>query len=259
MLQNSSHNQVPAQNVPRKKRIGYAFLLPIWVLVSFFAVQILLLVALQLLASTGFSADNINPAVFSTALGAVVYVLVLVVTIGAPWLIYKRRTTLEEVGLQRLPSWKDLGIAPIGFIAYLIVTAVFMIVAQNTLTFVDFDQQQDVGFEALNLQYEYILAFITLVIIAPLAEEILFRGYLFGKLRKVTSLWVSILITSVLFGIVHLAWNVGIDVFALSIVMCLVLVWSGSLWPSIIIHMTKNFIAFYFLFINPTLLTTMGG
>jgi membrane protease YdiL (CAAX protease family) len=128
---------------------------------------------------------------------------------------------------------------------------VFIAIAQRTLLFVDFDQQQVTGFEGLSARYEYILAFITLVIIAPIAEEVLFRGYLFGKLRKVTKTWIAILITSVLFGIVHFAWNVGIDVFALSIIMCLVTVWSKSLWPAIIIHMSKNFLAYYFLFINP--------
>ena len=98
-----------------------------------------------------------------------------------------------------------------------------------------------------------------LVIIAPVAEELLFRGYLLGKLRKHAPLWVAILVTSVIFGAIHLAWNVGIDVFALSIVLCVVRVVSGSLWPSIMLHMLKNGLAFYLLFINPTVLSTLGG
>jgi membrane protease YdiL (CAAX protease family) len=71
--------------------------------------------------------------------------------------------------------------------------------------------------------------------------------------------WLAILITSTLFGLIHGAWNVGIDTFALSIVLCVVRLKTGSLWASILIHMTKNAIAFYLLFINPLLLHTLGG
>lgn len=153
----------------------------------------------------------------------------------------------------------DILITPLGFIAYMILSALLLAFAQQFMTFIDFDQPQDVGFDQIGQQYEYILAFLTLVVVAPVAEEILFRGYLLGKLRKYTPLWIAILITSLLFGLVHFAWNVGIDTFALSIVLCLLTVWSKSLWPAILLHMLKNFVAFYFLFINPNLLTTLGG
>jgi membrane protease YdiL (CAAX protease family) len=87
----------------------------------------------------------------------------------------------------------------------------------------------------------------------------LFRGYLLGKLRKYVPLWAAILVTSLLFGFVHGAWNVGIDVFALSIVLCLLRVWTKTLWAPILLHMLKNAVAFYLLFINPLLLGTLGG
>lgn len=258
MSQNSSLKE-KYLGLSLKKRIGLAVLLPVWVFVSFMAVQLLAGAAIAGLVAAGVSFDGINSSIVGTTLSAIVYVLVIALVIGGPWLVLKRPTTLQEVGLYRLPRWKDLGIAPIGFVGYLLLTTLIMAAAQAVLVFVDFDQQQVTGFEGLSQNYEYALAFLTLVIIAPIAEEVLFRGYLFGKLRKVAPVWVAILITSVLFGIVHLAWNVGIDVFALSVVMCLVTIWSKSLWPAIIIHMAKNFIAFYFLFINPTLLTTIGG
>ena len=103
------------------------------------------------------------------------------------------------------------------------------------------------------------MAFLTLVVIAPVAEETIFRGYLLGKLRKFVPVWLAILATSVLFGAVHGAWNLAIDTFALSVVMSLLRQNTGSLWASILLHMTKNGIAFYILFINPAILHTLGG
>jgi membrane protease YdiL (CAAX protease family) len=242
-----------------KRRLLLWIGLPIWVFAGFMLAQALVLVLIELLQTVGVPLDRINASLFQVIAGGVIYALSLLIVIGAPWLIKKSRTSREEVGLQRLPNWMDIVWVPAGVISYLILTAIVTAFAMSFLTFVNYDQPQDTGFQNLSSQAEYIMAFLMLVIIAPVAEEVLFRGYLFGKLQKYAPLWISILITSVLFAIVHFAWNVGLDVFALSIVLCLLRVVSGSLWPSIMLHMLKNGTAFYFLFINPTVLSTLGG
>ena len=232
---------------------------PVWVLAGFILAQVIAGLSIQGLQAIGVPFGNVNPAILSTSVAAIIYLLSIGIVIGLPWWIKKFRTTKEEIGLHRFPTWTDLLLAPAGFFVYLIISAILTALAMQFLTFIDFEQAQDVGFDQLGQRFEYILAFLALVVIAPVAEEILFRGYLLGKLRKHLPLWISILVTSILFGAVHLAWNVGIDVFALSIILCLLRVVSKSLWPSILLHMLKNGIAFYFLFINPLLLTTLGG
>ncbi|MFZ2126256.1 MAG: type II CAAX endopeptidase family protein [Candidatus Microsaccharimonas sp.] len=241
-----------------EKKMWLALVLPIWVCVSFILAQAIVTVVISLLTAVGVDLHAVNQAVLTTVAGGVIYIITLVLTIGLPWLIKQNKTTREELGLTRLPEWLDLLLAPAGFFVYVILSAVLALLA-GMLPFVNPEQAQDTGFSQISQQYEFVLAFIMLIIIAPVAEEILFRGYLFGKLRHHVPVWVAILITSILFGVVHGAWNVGIDVFALSIVLCLLRVLTKSLWPSIILHMLKNAVAFYFLFINPTLLGTLGG
>jgi len=241
------------------RRVLLALALPLWVLVSFVAVQLVLAALVQAAIALGVPLTTISPAIFSATVGALVYTLTIVVVIGVPWLVRRRSTSGAELGLSRLPIWLDILITPVGFVIYLLLSGSLLLFAQQFLTFIDFSQAQDVGFDQLTQQYQYILAFITLVVVAPIAEEILFRGYLLSKLRSHVATWIAVLITSLLFAVVHFAWNVGIDVFALSIVLCLVTIWTKSLWPAILIHMLKNGIAFYFLFINPTLLNTLGG
>jgi hypothetical protein len=233
--------------------------LPVWAFLGFMLAQALILVLIEVLQGAGVPFDQVSDSLFQTVVGAVIYALTLLIVIGVPWLVKKVRTSKEELGMQRLPNLMDFVWVPSGAIVYLILTAIITTLAMSFLTFVDYDQVQDTGFTAMGAQSEYVLAFIMLVVIAPIAEELLFRGYLFGKLRKYAPLWISILITSVLFALVHFAWNVGLDVFALSVVLCLLRVVSGSLWPSIMLHMLKNGVAFYFLFINPTVLSTLGG
>ena len=235
-----------------------AIVLPAWVLASFVIAQIILYLISLGLHAIGVSFQSANENVLNAVLGAVVYVLTIAMVIGLPWLIKKYKTSREDIGLSKLPSWLDIFLAPAGFIIYLIISAILIAIASQ-LSFVNLDQVQDTGFSQLGQGYEYLVAFMMLVVIAPVAEEILFRGFLFGKLRKHVPNWVAILITSLLFAIVHGAVNVGIDVFALSVVLCLLRLVSGTIWPSILLHMLKNAIAFYLLFINPTLLTTLGG
>ena len=249
----------PKQKLPIGKRILYAIGLPLWVFLGFMLAQALVLAIVAGLQWLGVSFETANASIVNTTVAAIVYALAILLVLGVPWLIKRRATTKEEVGLQRLPRWMDIVWAPAGMVVYLILTTLVMAFAMQVLTFVDYEQAQETGFAQLGSQFEYILAFISLVIVAPIAEEVLFRGYLFGKLRKYMPLWVTILIVSLLFAAVHFQWNVAIDVFVLSIVLCLLRVVSNSLWPSILLHMMKNGVAYYFLFINPTLLSTLGG
>ena len=242
-----------------KRRILLCIGLPVWAFLGFMLAQALIIVLIEVLTKLGVPLNQINNSLFQVIAGGVIYALTLLIVIGVPYLVKKARTTKEELGMQRLPILTDFLWVPAGALVYLVLTAVVTAVAMSFLTFVNYDQAQDTGFTNIGQQHEYILAFIMLVVIAPLAEELLFRGYLFGKLRKYAPLWISILITSLLFAIVHFAWNVGLDVFALSIVLCLLRVITGSLWPSIMLHMLKNGVAFYFLFINPTVISTLGG
>jgi len=229
-----------------------AIVLPVWVGVGFILAQVIIGVVLGLMDSANISLAGINDSTFQTVMSGIIYLLSIGIVIGVPWLIKQYKTTRDELGLRQWPAWLDILIAPGAFIVYVLLSYVLTMLAMN-LPFYNAEQAQDTGFTQLSQGYEYMLAFVTLVVIAPIAEEILFRGYLLGKLRKHVSLWASILITSLLFAIVHFQFNVGVDVFALSIVLCLLRVWTGRLAPAVLLHMIKNGIAFYFLFINPFL------
>lgn len=242
-----------------KSRWWVLLVIPAWVFVGFFVAQLIMMGLVWLLVALNVPLESYNQVVLNTSLSAFLYLIASVIVIGLPWLIKKRSTSQADIGLTRLPSWTDILITPAGLVVYLILSSLLILLATRVLSWVDINQVQDIGFKQLNQRYEYILAFSSLVVIAPIAEEILFRGYLYGKLRKFVPIWVAIITTSLLFGFVHGAWNLAIDTFALSVVLCLLRESTGNIWASILLHMTKNGIAFYILFINPTLFTTLGG
>jgi hypothetical protein len=238
-----------------KKNCWRLIIWPLWVLAGFFVAQLLTVGSLQLLNISAL--ESLDKTVFSTAVSVIIYVLTLVIVIGIPWWLKHIKTTRQDLGILRLPSWSDIGLAPVGFIVYIIIAALLLWLATTFLLGINLDQVQETGFGAISRRHEYLLAFSTLVVLAPLAEEILFRGYLCSKLRKFAPAWVTILVTSLVFGVIHGQWNVGLDTFALSLVLCTLREITGSIWSGVLLHMLKNGIAFYFLFINPMLLNTL--
>ena len=237
-----------------RKFVVYGLGLPAWVFLGFMLAQAIIIALLNVFEALGGSFGGVNDAALNTALSAVIYLLAVALVIGVPWLVKGRKTTMEDLGLQRLVDWLDMLWAPAGYIVYAVGSTLLLWFISTVLPMIDLMQEQETGFTGITQGFEYTLAFLSLVVIAPVAEEVLFRGYLFGKLRKRFSLWLSIILTSLLFAIVHFAWNVGFDVFVLSIVLCLLRVMTGSLWAPILLHMIKNGIAFYFIFVNTTLL-----
>lgn len=232
-------------------------ILPVWVFSGFLAAQLFIVGLFHLLVVLGLPLASIDQDVLTAVVAALLYLVTLGLVIGLPWLVKKYQVSLRDIGLDRLPTWTDILMAPVGLIVYLVASGLLIMLATALFPSFNVAQAQNTGFGQLHQSYEYILAFSTLVIIGPFAEEILFRGYLFGKLKRFVPIWAAILATSLLFGFVHGAWNLAIDTFALSVVMCLLRQNTGSLWTSILLHMTKNGIAFYVLFINPTLLSTL--
>lgn len=230
-----------------------------WVFLGFMLAQALIVGVFLLLGTLNVSFEGVNENTFNTAITAVVYLLSVAIVMGLPWLIKKRPTTLRDLGLDRWPSWLDIVWTPAGYVVYMIASMILVAISLVALPFVDMNQVQDTGFSNLFHSYEYVVAFISLVILAPIAEEVLFRGYLLQKLGKRAPTWLAIILTSLLFGAVHMAWNVGIDTFALSIVLCLLRLVTGSLWAPILLHALKNGIAFYLLFLNPSVLNMLGG
>ncbi|HRN90767.1 MAG TPA: CPBP family intramembrane metalloprotease [Candidatus Saccharibacteria bacterium] len=257
MLQNSS-NEAPVEDERPKLNWGI-LILPAWVFGGFIISQLIVIALIKVLELTGVSLELINQTTLNTLFSILIYVITLVLVIGLPWLVHRYKTSKQELGITRLPSWTDIWLAPTGLIIYFLLSAVLILAATQLLPWFNVEQVQDTGFDKLNLRFEYILAFVSLVIIAPLAEETLFRGYLYGKLRKTVPIWAAILVTSILFGAIHGAWNVAIDTFALSVVLCILREMTGNIWASVLLHMLKNGIAYYLLFINPILLTTLGG
>lgn len=244
-----------------KLKWGKLVLIPLWVAASFIAAQVIVLGLVWLIKLVNLPVDALDQTVFNTIVSLVVYIVTLMIVMGVPYYAKKIKTTPQELGLTRAIQWRDIGFAPLGFIVYFIGAGLVMYLVSQIFPGVDLDQDQTTGFKSLHTNWEYILAFTTLVVIAPVAEEVLFRGYLLGKLKKYMPLWVAIAASSLLFAALHLPgggeqlqWNVAFNVLVLGVVLAILRPLTGSIWSGVLLHMIKNGVAFYLLFINPLLI-----
>ena len=186
----------------------------------------------------------------STLYSIIFYLVIILVVILLPGLIFKKwQTNRKELGLSGVPTWLDIIIAPLGLFAYILIAALFTQLFSSVFPWFQADQAQDVGFDTLTTRFDLILGFISLVVISPVAEEFIFRGWLYGKLRTLLPVPLAIIIVSALFGLLHGQWNVGINVFIMSIVLCLQRELTGTIYSGILLHMLKNGIAFYLLYV----------
>ena len=91
------------------------------------------------------------------------------------------------------------------------------------------------------LPWQVLICFMTIVL-APLSEEIVFRGLLQSMLRQYTRRpWVAILVTSVLFAAMHYqVWSTIPSLMLLSVMLGYNYERTGRLLPSIVAHAAFN-------------------
>ncbi|MBU5894754.1 CPBP family intramembrane metalloprotease, partial [Vibrio cholerae O1] len=74
------------------------------------------------------------------------------------------------------------------------------------------------------------------IILIPIYEQIVFRGIIFGYLRKNFNIIGAVLVQALIFGIMHLNLVQGIYTFILGIVLALIYMYSDSILGNITVH-----------------------
>ena len=194
----------------------------------------------------------------SIALRSFTLLLITIVGLAAVrWLLKLTKTSRQQIGLKK-PVVKDIGYAAIGYGWYFLMFLIVMALTAQFLTGVNVEQQQNLGFErSVTSPLSLIFIGFSLVVLPAIYEEILIRGVLFTGFRRKLGFATSLILVSVIFASAHLEWGGGgplnwaaaIDTGVLSIVLVYLREKTGSLWASIFLHGTKNFIAFCYVFV----------
>jgi len=212
-----------------------------WAALAFLGPRIVLAPLAPLVLSLPISGNS-----QSFVLEALVDILVLgVITM----IIQLYNLSFASIGLTRKVKWQHLGMALVALPAYFITSLVVVAVIGQLFPSLDINAQQQTGFTPTAQLPELLLVGVALIVIPPLVEEIVFRGFLMRAYQHRFGAGVAAVVVSLLFASLHAPLVVCIDVFVLSLFLCYLRIKSDSLWPSIFLHALKNFVAFLFLFI----------
>jgi uncharacterized protein len=195
---------------------------------------------------------------FNTVAAQFVFIVMAeTLTIGAIyWFLRRRKLGLSAIGLKK-PRWIDAGYALAAVIPYYILYILTVGVASSLDKGLNVNQQQQLGFNNVQGGPALVMTFISLVVLPPLAEEIMVRGFLYSSLKKAMRMRYAVILTSALFAAAHLPeggsagplYIAALDTFVLSLVLIYLREKTGSLWASIGLHAIKNGIAFVALFV----------
>lgn len=156
------------------------------------------------------------------------------------FLIIRSLNPIVLFGLAGNP-WQRVVLTALGGLAAAIPAIYFVHAVSMTGFGPDVRPQPILQFFTANPELPARLALIfTAVVVAPISEEIIFRGYLYGVIRRYAGRWWALIISAMLFAAIHGHLPSLAGLFVLAVALSLVYEASGSLWTPIFMHAAFN-------------------
>jgi hypothetical protein len=127
-------------------------------------------------------------------------------------------------------------------VAYLVLTSIYTVLVDPP------SEQLPNGLE--DADQNLLLALATgmlLIVVAPLAEEVFFRGFLYQAFRNSFGVLPGALLSGLIFGGIHLEFFKLVQLAILGVILALLFEKTKSLWSPIILHAVNNTLAYVYL------------
>lgn len=152
---------------------------------------------------------------------------------GVFYLVMRRLSVKEGLGVVAV-GWKDwLLMIPLALCLDKIaefINVVSQLFAENSI---------GNHVAELVIKYPFPVAFFVVAVMPALCEELIYRGILFQGYRK-TGVWIAVLLTAFLFGMMHMNLNQFSYAFILGLIFALVREITGSILPVVLLHIYIN-------------------
>lgn len=92
-------------------------------------------------------------------------------------------------------------------------------------------------------QQDLFMGILTAVVLAPLTEDTIFRGYMLEMFAERYKKWIAIVLSSIIFASIHFQFfgpGLTVYMFFWTIASCILYVKFNQIYPSIIFHMINN-------------------
>ena len=191
-----------------------------------------ILATLPFFALSGLESGEDPEGATAIAMQAVTALGLALIPIAAAWswsgglLPGLRALGFRSFDVGRASAWAAAGVG-----AYLAFAIIYSAIIGRPEQEEIVDRFGDLGFQIL-----------LIVIAAPLAEEIAFRGLLYGGLRKKMPMIPAAVIGGVFFGLLHFStgWSAVPVLIFLGVIFAVLYEKTESIWPPILLHAVNN-------------------
>lgn len=164
------------------------------------------------------------------------------------WLAAQAREDPSEIGLRPLGLVESVKWGVAGYCAVLplmvVAIAISTVLSSTICRQIPTPEHPVLPFVAEG-GLVFVVVFVLGAVIAPIVEEVTFRGMLYGALRARMSVWGAGLLSAAIFALVHPTLPGGfLPIVALGLVFAILRERTGSLTPSMICHGVNNAIIF---------------
>jgi membrane protease YdiL (CAAX protease family) len=162
-------------------------------------------------------------------------------------LLKRANLSLAAVGMRGAPWGRNLVRGVLGWFAALplvgMATAISLLLFRGTRVPTPPNPIAEALISASG-PVEIVLLFVLACAAAPLFEEFLFRGALYGAMRTRWGMWPAIVGSAAVFALVHPQLPLGLlPIFALGAILAYLRERTGSLVPSMVVHAANNGVA----------------
>jgi len=208
---------------------------------SIFTACIVLFFLLMAIPSFSGPPARIDLKAIESALA--LYASIVLFVIG--FLVFRNMNPIEAFGLRWI-SWPQ-GIVTVFIALALLLPPIYAAQwAGYSLCGAGTDPQPIVSFLIEHQSLRDRLSVVAIAVIAaPLTEELVFRGCLYGVLRQIGGRFVAIAATSLLFALIHGHIPSLAGLLVLAVGLSLVYEKTGSLWAPVLLHATFNGLSIY--------------
>ncbi|MGL5259623.1 MAG: lysostaphin resistance A-like protein [Lachnospiraceae bacterium] len=159
---------------------------------------------------------------------------ILIIPTYIVWYLLKEKGSLkQEISIKKIkPSTIILTIFYTWALMPLItlINAISMLFVENTV----------INMSGEIFQMPFALSFFMIGIFGPIIEEVVFRGFIFKGYRRSGNAMGAILLSALLFGLMHMNINQAMYAFVIGIALAFLVEVTGSIFPAIIMHMVIN-------------------
>ena len=232
------------ENIEKSKKFRTIFIVYLTILVAFVAVRI----------CSGFGLfEKLGNAVYVDIVSTVVIQILIMFLL--PLLLFKNLTKKDTKQV-----FKDLGFKKINFKSVLICFAIGILTFFVNLFIASFfnmllsgagytfGASSSSGGESSYTVVNFLIEVVTVAILPAICEEFVHRGLLLRGTADIVGYKKAIIISSILFGLMHLNIQQFFYATILGLFMGFVVTMTRSIVPAIIIHFCNNFINVYFSF-----------